>query len=377
MKCANCGAELKVGCIYCSVCGHEAQIVPDYNIMEDDLLKSLLKEESKEKKKEPDATEKPDKKVTNVKPRKKKKNRMPIMIAIAIIFLVALVGIFFFVKDRQNHSFTYQYSHGLEALSDKDYTSAINYLKRALELDEDNTDVMLTLAKVYEKREDDASEEANLLQITELDAENKDAYKMLIELYDSQKKYDKITDLYEKLKNTKLKSLFYDYIVVSPEFSEEPGTYSEEMKLDITAQDGCEIYYSLGDEDPIQSGTLYEDSIQLKEGDTTVNAVAKDERGIYSDVVTADYTIAFQSPQEPSVTPKSGSYTQAQQITIDVPSGCTAYYTWDGSNPSNESAAYAGPLEMPVGNNVLSIIVINGHDLASKVVRYNYIYLPE
>lgn len=57
MKCANCGAELKVGCIYCSACGHEAQIVADYNVLEDDYLKALLEEENKTKKKS-DRTEK-------------------------------------------------------------------------------------------------------------------------------------------------------------------------------------------------------------------------------------------------------------------------------------------------------------------------------
>ena len=41
MKCANCGAEIKLGCVYCSVCGKEAQIVPDYNV-EEDILKELL-----------------------------------------------------------------------------------------------------------------------------------------------------------------------------------------------------------------------------------------------------------------------------------------------------------------------------------------------
>ena len=44
MKCANCGAELKVGCIYCSVCGKEAQIVSDYNLLEDDFLRNMLQE---------------------------------------------------------------------------------------------------------------------------------------------------------------------------------------------------------------------------------------------------------------------------------------------------------------------------------------------
>ena len=46
MKCANCGAEIKLGCVYCSVCGKEAQIVPDYNV-EEDILKELLEEDDK------------------------------------------------------------------------------------------------------------------------------------------------------------------------------------------------------------------------------------------------------------------------------------------------------------------------------------------
>ena len=39
MKCANCGAEIKLGCVYCSVCGKEAQIVP----VTDSLLILIIK----------------------------------------------------------------------------------------------------------------------------------------------------------------------------------------------------------------------------------------------------------------------------------------------------------------------------------------------
>lgn len=59
MKCVKCGAEMKEGCIYCSVCGNEAQIVPDYSVLEDDYLRSLLTEEERAAKKEQQA---PDKK---------------------------------------------------------------------------------------------------------------------------------------------------------------------------------------------------------------------------------------------------------------------------------------------------------------------------
>ena len=44
MKCAKCGAEIRPGCVYCSNCGQEAQIVNEINILEDDLLRSMLDE---------------------------------------------------------------------------------------------------------------------------------------------------------------------------------------------------------------------------------------------------------------------------------------------------------------------------------------------
>lgn len=382
MKCVNCGAELKVGCIYCSVCGHEAQIVPDYNILEDDLVKTLLEEDNRKKTQESTQTQNMQKgkdsqnKDTQGHKPKKKNMMLPILIGILVLCLIIILVIFSIIKKQNNNSFDYQYHKGVEAVSDKDYTAAVSYFKRALALDKNNTDVMLQLASLYEKREDSTSEEANLLQVLTIDSKNKDAYKMLIKLYDSEKKYDKITELYEKVTDTSLKSLFADYLVVTPSLSQEAGTYPEEMDLTLTAQDGCDIYYTTDGSDPIKKGQKYSNPIHLKEGNTTIHAVAKDKRDIYSDVVTANYTIKFQAPQSPDVSPKSGSYAQAQSITIDIPEGCTVYYTWDGTNPTIESPVYAGPLDMPVGNNVLSILVVNSHELASSIVRYNYIYLP-
>ena len=41
MRCANCGNELKAGSLYCDVCGHPVQIVPDYNEF-DDYIDNLV-----------------------------------------------------------------------------------------------------------------------------------------------------------------------------------------------------------------------------------------------------------------------------------------------------------------------------------------------
>ena len=45
MKCANCGKEIKVGSVYCQYCGEEAMIVSDYNVLEDEVLQSLLEDD--------------------------------------------------------------------------------------------------------------------------------------------------------------------------------------------------------------------------------------------------------------------------------------------------------------------------------------------
>lgn len=45
MKCSKCGAEIEAGSVFCKKCGEPVQMVPDYNILEDDFLISLLEEE--------------------------------------------------------------------------------------------------------------------------------------------------------------------------------------------------------------------------------------------------------------------------------------------------------------------------------------------
>ncbi len=290
--------------------------------------------------------------------------------------IVALVIVMTIRKQREN-SFDYQYSQGILAEKNRDYTKAVTYLRRALELDEGNTDVMMMLAEIYEITDDDSLEENMLLQILKLESQNEAAYEMLIALYDSQKKYTKILELNEKLKDTDLTKLFDNYVITSPEFSEKEGTYHEEMTVALTADSGCTIYYTLGDMDPTANGRVYDGPISLKEGETEIRAVAKDERGFYSEMATAKYKIEFVAPNPPTVSPNSGSYTTPQMITVSIPEDSVVYYTWDGTSPTESSARYEGPLEMPEGNNVLALLAVNSHGLSSRVVKFNYIYLSE
>ena len=51
MKCKNCGAQIKEGKMFCSVCGNEIRIVPDYNDLEEEMLNEILEEDNYEKRK--------------------------------------------------------------------------------------------------------------------------------------------------------------------------------------------------------------------------------------------------------------------------------------------------------------------------------------
>lgn len=77
--------------------------------------------------------------------------------------------------------------------------------------------------------------------------------------------------------------------VTAPEISLESGIYFGTQSVTLTHAEGLEIYYTTDGSDPRESGTLYENAIEVPSS-MTLKAAAKsgDE---YSDVVTAEYTI--------------------------------------------------------------------------------------
>lgn len=378
MKCANCGAELKLGCVYCSVCGKEAQIVPDYNILEDDFLKALLDDEQKQKEAQQLQREEEARKKKQLEQEKKRKKKImlitgAVVAAVAVIIIVTMV----LIGHSHKNSFDYQYKKGLEYAASHDYEKALAYLERASLIEPENTDVLIELAKVNIKNKETVSAEANLLQVISLDAGHAEAYELLIDLYSKEEKYDKIAELYQHVADNSVKYLFEDYLVVEPEFSLEPGGYDDTIEIELTASHGCDIYYTTNGSSPIEEGKKYNEALIFeKEGEYTIRAVAQDERGLYSEIAVAEYAIKFAAPDGVEVTPSAGSFAEAQSIIIHVPEGAKAYYTWDGTNPTIESSVYTEPLEMPEGNNVLSVLLVDKHGLASPVVRFNYVYLP-
>ncbi len=378
MKCKKCGAEIKDGNIYCSVCGAEVQIVPDYSILENDLVDSYIGSRAdtslaNQGKKKEKAKPLAKRILCYLKAHKKKSKAL--LATVGVFFLLLVLGLFriVYLEKKNMNSYQYQFEKGVEAFEADNFRLAATYFKQAYELQEGDVESLLYLAKSNYYREEFGLAESEFLAVIQLDPANKDAYEGLILLYVTEKKYKKIADLKDSVVDEDILSLFEDFEVDAPKFSLRSGSYDDDLTISISAGEGDTIYYSMDGRDPYQYGDVYQKSILLnKEGEYELQAIAVDKNGFKSEIKMVRYTIHYKVPETPVVSLASGSYSGDQLVTINVPEDCIAYYTWDGSAPTRRSATYTEALHLPIGESVLSVIYISSHGIESDVASFHY-----
>ena len=86
-------------------------------------------------------------------------------------------------------------------------------------------------------------------------------------------------------------------------------------------------------------------------------------------MVTKNYHIEIEELSAPDVTTVSGDY--EFPINIEVSDGEDVYYTTDGSDPTQNSAVYTGPIPMPLGKTVFRFIRI-ADGRKSEIVEKSY-----
>ncbi len=456
MKCANCGAELQVGSVYCSVCGEEAQIVSDYSILEDDLLREMLNGEGegsnllqksmrrdrsqgenlngkadgsqdgnirrgqnpakagqsqgtrhmknsgasagkspKDTKNGSASSGKNAKDMKNGNPpsgknakepkkgsgsagKGQKGKKKPIGWAVAAILLMVflLVDIVFMVNHSRNNSYDYQMGQAEKHYNRRDYENAQAYLLRAVELSDGDMEADLLLGKVYQLQGMTEKAIETLQKVIQFDKKCQEAYEQLIQIYEAEEDYDAIYKLCEDVDDEDILQLFEEYQVDPPEFIQEEGIHDELVSIEISSQPGCTVLYTTDGSDPRQ-GLVYQEPIQLEpESNVRIRAVSRNEYGVYSEETEGSFQIDLPKPEMPRVTPMGGNFYEPQAISVYVPDGCNVYYTWDGSVPSEASNHYMGPIEMPEGNNILSLVLVDEYGRYSDVLKCNFIYYP-
>lgn len=371
MKCKKCGEEIKTGNLYCSKCGAEVQIVSAYNVMEEEFFLDFQNEQMSAKQQD---------RSLGGEPVLQKKNLYAACL-VAIIGFLLLVALAFAVKmnaDRiQKTSLQDEQVQLVQLLADADDRGAKSYLKQKISRTDGDLADRFWLAWLCGRQNDHDGQTTSLQQILEMDPENVYACRELIHVYVEANDFEGLYRFYDACAGSRLTALFEDYLVEAPEILIPAEAVRAGDTLSIRAAEGLNVYYTLDGTSPVTNGMLYYAPIKLSTGTFQIRAVACNEEGYYSNVVSAELTVQrrYQLGM-PAVTPNSGEYLSPQTIYVNVPEGCSAYYTWNGSNPTTASKKYNGGISMPEGNNVLSVILVDEYGNMSSVQRVNYIYMP-
>ena len=145
MKCKYCGSEMLEGAIYCEHCGKPVQMVPDYNVFDDEVLPSLVSDEEKKKLNNENAassaaenegaSQKADRKASA--PAKSVKKRTMVLSCIAIAALALIVFGTFYVNTPG-----YQTRAGDKAYAAADYAGAADHYINALSAHDTDADLL-------------------------------------------------------------------------------------------------------------------------------------------------------------------------------------------------------------------------------------------
>ena len=409
MKCANCGADIPAGMLICPDCGTEVQMVPDYNPLDDVLTREVkgsvedvtrplpnssgqVQQQRNRSRQQPQnstrvlsqgeldrirsnqmrtsqksnyrgrdtvgeerirptgrdtraqqtdyrtADERRRQKALRMQQAKKKRRNMMIVVMV-ILVAVGISGILLY-----QNSYSGTLNKAEKAYQSSEYSKAIRYYNLAIAKDNTRATAYVGLSKVYIAQDELDKAENMFLNAIDSQPENADLYEALAQFYIK-------TDM--------------------PEFSLEEGTYTEVQQVSLSGNG--KIYYTTDGNEPTTDSTLYTEPILIEDGTVVIKAICVNKKGIPSLVATKTYQVEIPIEDAPAVTPSTGQYTSATQISITVPEGYTAYYTMDNTTPTTASTQYTGPIDMPEGQTIFSAILVNKNGKTTQVTKRNYV----
>ena len=308
MICKKCGAEIENGLMYCPKCGESVQLVPDYNVLEEELLSRVVEDKDKNKddkfatgvyqfKENKSETSTPAKAAS--KPAEPKVFTKKIKIFILIAFLlVAIIGVCMFVPYIGTHTYDNIMNQAVEAESNQQYAKALGFYEEAYELDSTSFEVIYGLGRMYYRVKDYDDAIEMLYLALDNDPTNKKIYAYLLEALYANGNTEGIKALLKTSPSDEITEMINAYIMSPPLFNYAEGTYEEDLLIQISVNGDYKIFYTLNCKSPVTSGKQYTKPITLTEGTTEIKAVAQNDAGEYSDVVSATYTITYPTEEE-------------------------------------------------------------------------------
>lgn len=369
MNCPKCGTEIEEGSLYCTVCGEDIHIVPDFESEVEQSMQDTL-DHIAEELQDSQKADTPEKK------QKKKKSYMGWLIGIFFLVILVLAGVIIGALYHMRHSVEYQLAKAAECVGKQDYQQAVSYYIRAQELGNADQEVGFALADCYYAMDNVGGYENQLLTMIDgglLDQKQLErAYSQLIQSYRARNDYQTIDSLLNSCDNEVIRSTYQNLQARAPEFGFEEGYYQEILPLKLSSNTAGTIYYTTDGSEPDENSRVYTAPIFLDNGEHTIKAVFVNQYGLVSDVVTKRYQIEIQIPIAPDVATASGEYSSPTMIKINCEEEDMIYYTMDGTTPTDKSARYTGPIPMPLGDSIYSFAIIEEDGIVGEVAQRTY-----
>ena len=233
--------------------------------------------------------------------RKKRGKLITLLCVIGVVVIGAIVGIVIWLSTNPFESPAAEaLALGDKYLEELDYAHAVASFTKATEIDPNNKDAYLGLAQSYNGLEEYAQAEATYQQLLELDEKNTVAYRELAELYLRQQKLTEAKELLEKasglVDDESIRALYEETSPEAPTFSVAPGAYDTRQAVSLVpAKEGHIIHYTLDGTTPTIDSLVYNEPIILRNGQTTIKAIAVSSYGFESEETTGAYTINLES----------------------------------------------------------------------------------
>lgn len=316
---------------------------------------------------------------------KKSNKKLYAIIGVVAVAIIALVVTLVLVlggdddEDTTKKGFGDYYSTAETSYGSGDMDKALEMAYEALAVvqnDSDEIKVRKLINNIYNQQNfAGATYLDNIEKLIALGDSSEDYYGVMVAKYIEDKNTEMLVNIMTKIDEEKAKEYFGENFVEIPAASEESGEFKNFVTIALSAAEGCKIYYAIND-DVTKNATEYVSEIEFsKTGEYIVSAYAVNELGIPSFVAEYTYNIIEGEAAGPAVTPEAGTYTKPTEITVEVPEGGKAYYTYteDGEQPNESSTEYTEPVEMLRGANKFMVVVVDkfGNISEATTVQYN------
>lgn len=292
-----------------------------------------------------------------------------VIVLIASVIMIGVCVFLFLLITGTVHekSYDYQLKQALAAAEKEDYNTAIDYLENALTLDSSDIEMKYLLASYYDKI---GETENAILVLKGLICKDTDTdintYSKMFEIYSREGNIIEISHILSACEDPVILEKFQQYVASAPEFSEKSGSYGDVVHLKLTANTTGTIYYTVNGGTPDTSSDIYTSPIFLESGYYTVKAIFVNSYGLVSEMVSQQYEINVTIPPKPVISIASGTFQTPEVIRVEVPEGCTTYYTTDGTMPTRDSIQYKEPICMPLGDSQFTFITYSAENVASE-----------